>query len=194
MKTVAIVLAAGKSSRMGVNKLLLTLGGKTVLGHILDNLDGYDTIVVTGHNQEEINGLINECGVKSVHNPDYEMGMTTSFQAGLRELDNDVDAVFMILSDTFGFKPSLLDRMVGKMESTGASLVSPMYDGKRGHPVLVSRSLLQEFLSLSHDKNMKDVVLRHEADHKYVEGSIWTRLDLDTPQDYAYAKKLWDKR
>lgn len=194
MKTVAIVLAAGKSSRMGVNKLLLTLGGKTVLGHILDNLDGYDTIVVTGHNQEEINGLINECGVKSVHNPDYEMGMTISFQTGLRELDNDVDAVFMILSDTFGFKPSLLDRMVGKMESTDASLVSPMYDGKRGHPVLVSRSLLQEFLSLSHDETMKDVVLRHEEDHKYVEGSIWTRFDLDTPQDYAYAKKLWDKR
>jgi molybdenum cofactor cytidylyltransferase len=194
MKTVAIVLAAGKSRRMGVNKLLLTLGGKTVLGHILDNLDGYDTIVVTGHNQEEINGLINEYGVKSVHNPDYEMGMTTSFQAGLRELDNDVDAVFMILSDTFGFKPSLLDRMVGKMESTDASLVSPMYDGKRGHPVLVSRSLLQEFLSLSHDETMKDVVLRHEEDHQYVEGSIWTRLDLDTPQDYASAKKLWDKR
>ncbi len=58
MKITAIVLAAGLSSRMGTNKLLLELDGKTILDHILDNLRYYDTIVVTGHRPEDIEPII----------------------------------------------------------------------------------------------------------------------------------------
>ena len=191
MKITAIVLAAGKSSRMGFNKLLLRFDGKTVIEHILDRLVHYDTIVVTGHRPEEIEPFIKSYPAKTVHNPDYELGMTTSFQAGLRAIDKDVNAVFMVLSDTFGFNPKLLDAMELKMASTVDLIVSPIYDGKRGHPVLIAYELFQEFLNLGGDETMRDVIMRHEGEHSYVPGDIWTRIDLDTSEDYEILKKLW---
>lgn len=191
MKITAIVLAAGKSSRMGVNKLLLELDGKTILDHILDNLRFYNTIVVTGHRPWEIMPSIEAHGARAVHNPDYENGMTTSFQAGLRALSPEVDTVYMVLSDTFGFKPELLEAMELKMASTTALLVSPVYEGKRGHPVLVAYELFQEFLDLGEGETMKDVIIRHEDEHEYVPGDIWTSIDLDTPEDYEKVKRLW---
>ena len=194
MKITAIVLAAGKSSRMGTNKLLLELDGKTILDHILDNLSYYDTIVVTGHRPGDIEPIIKRHRARSVHNPDYEKGMTTSFQAGLRALDPDVNTVYLVLSDTFGFKQELLDAMENKMASTIALLVSPIFEGKRGHPVLIAYELFDEFLKLGEDETMKDVVMRYEDEHEYVQGDIWTRIDLNTPEDFERVKKLWVNR
>ena len=194
MKITAIVLAAGKSSRMGTNKLLLELDGKTILDHILDNLSYYDTIVVTGHRPGDIEPIIKRHRARSVHNQDYEKGMTTSFQAGLRALDPDVNTVYLVLSDTFGFKQELLDAMENKMASTIALLVSPIFEGKRGHPVLIAYELFDEFLKLGEDETMKDVVMRYEDEHEYVQGDIWTRIDLNTPEDFERVKKLWVNR
>lgn len=194
MKITAIVLAAGLSSRMGVNKLLLELDGKTILDHILDSLVNYDTIVVTGHRPEDIEPIIKRHRARAVHNSDYKKGMTTSFQAGLRALGSDINTVYLVLSDTFGFKQELLDAMEEKMASTITLLVSPIYEGKRGHPVLVARELFDEFLELGEDETLKDVVLRHENEHEYVPGDMWTRIDLDTPEDYELVKELWATR
>jgi len=193
MRVSAVVLAAGKSSRMGANKLLLKLGDKTVIEHILDSLAGYETVVVTGHSPEEMKGIVARYGVKTVHNPDYEKGMTTSFQTGLRTIDSD--ATFVVLGDTFGFSEALLKRMEDEMVGhTGALLVSPVHKGRRGHPVLVRSPLFKEFLNLRPWETMRDVVDRHEDEHRYVEGDAWTVTDLDTPEDYEAAKKLWGTR
>jgi len=188
-----VVLAAGRSSRMGANKLLLKLGDKTVMEHILDRLAGYRTVVVTGHRPKEITEIAARYGVKTVHNPDYEKGMTTSFQSGLKAIDSD--AAFMVLGDTFGFSEALLKRMEDELRShPGALLVSPVYKGKRGHSVLVRRPLFKDFLDLGPGETMRDVVDRHEDKHRYVEGDAWTVTDLDTPEDYEAAKKLWGTR
>ena len=192
MKVSAVVLAAGSSSRMGANKLLLKLGGKTALEHILDRLVDYETVVVTGHNPEEIMGIVGRYGVRVIHNPDYDKGMTTSFQTGLRAIDSD--AAFMVLSDTFGFSGTLLRRMEDELrDHPEALLVSPVYKGKRGHPVLVRSLLFRYFLELGSDETMKDVVDRHEKEHRYVEGDVWTVTDLDTPEDYERVKRLWEE-
>ena len=194
MRTAAVVLAAGMSSRMGVNKLLLPVDGEPVLGHILSSLGGLHTVVVTGHTPDKLEHIITRHRASSVHNPDYQRGMTTSFQAGLRALNDRYDAVFLVLGDTFGFSPELLDSMTRMMQLSGAVLVSPVYEGKRGHPVLVHGSLFGEFLELGEDETMKTVVDRHEEGHSYVEGDVWTRLDMDTPEDYERVKRLWLKR
>jgi molybdenum cofactor cytidylyltransferase len=194
MKIFAIVLAAGKSSRMGSNKLLLQLNNKLIIEHILEKLTNFETVVVTGYLSEEITNIVKRYGAKTVYNHEYEDGMITSFQAGLKVTPNDVDAVFLVLGDTFGFKKSLLDVMVQKMESSRTLLVSPIFEGKRGHPVLVDRKLFPEFLSTKEGYTIKDIILRHEDNHAYIDGDIWTRIDLDTPEDYNYVKKQWDKR
>ena len=80
------------------------------------------------------------------------------------------------------------------MASTVDLIVSPVYEGKRGHPVLIAYELFQEFIDLDSSKTMKDVVLQHEDEHAYVPGDIWTRTDLDTPEDYEHVKKLWVTR
>lgn len=177
---------------MGSNKLLLEVGGTRVLDHILSKLSPIPTFIVLGHRPEDIRGLAEEQGATTINNPDYEMGMTTSFQAGLRVLPDDIEAVFMVLSDTFGFKRELLARMVEGLEENGdALIVSPIYESKRGHPVLFRREILEKFMELGGGETMKDVVYRHESRHIYVESDIWAIIDLDTSEDLDRIRKLW---
>ena len=195
MRLAAVVLAAGMSSRMGSNKLLLRVGDRMVIEHIILSLRPLETMVVTGHRPEEIREIAESLGAETVHNPDYEDGMTTSFQAGLRALSPEVDAVFMVLSDTFGFSTELLEWMADKMEDDPETLiVSPVYQWKRGHPVLFRRPLFEEFLGLEAGETMRNIVNRHDDRHKYVESDIWCRIDLNTPEDYERIKDLWSSR
>ncbi len=99
MRVAAVVLAAGKSSRMGRNKLLLEVDGATVLDRLLASLTSVlgEVIVVTGKDPEPIRAIAESRGASVVHNPNYEEGMTTSFQAGLRAAS--ADAVFLVLGD-----------------------------------------------------------------------------------------------
>jgi len=189
----AVVLAAGKSSRMGANKLIMKVAGRTVLDRLLDALtQGVDeVVVVTGNNPEPIRAIAMAHGVRVVHNPDHEKGMTTSFQAGVREV-GDVDGVFLVLGDQLGLQPELLRRMAAVLDNVPETLiVSPTHGGKRGHPVLFRRPLFSEILGLGEDETLRDVVLRHEAEHRTVEGDEWNVLDLDTPEDYDRALRLW---
>ena len=195
MRLAAVVLAAGRSSRMGANKLLLRVGGRRVIDHILFSLKPVETTVVLGHKPEDIRHIAEAHGVRTVDNPEYERGMTTSFQAGLRVLDPGVEAVFMVLSDTFGFRHELLERMAEVMEEDSEALiVSPVHEGRRGHPVLLRSPLFSEFLGLREGETMKDVVGRYENDHRHVESDIWCRIDLNTSEDYERVKGLWEKR
>jgi len=192
LRVAAVVLAAGKSSRMGRNKLLLEVDGATVLDRLLASLTSVlgEVIVVTGKDPEPIRVIAESRGTSVVHNPNYEEGMTTSFRAGLRAAS--ADAVFLVLGDQIGLEPSLLLRMIDMMEGDQSALiVSPAYGGRRGHPTLFRRPLFSEILGLRGEETLKDVVLRHETEHRTVEGDEWTVLDLDTPEDYEHALRLW---
>ncbi len=192
MRTGAVVLAAGKSSRMGANKLLLEVAGRTILDRLLDALTQAVTevVVVTGNNPEPIHVIAEAHGVRVAHNPDHEKGMTTSFQAGLRVM-GDVDGVFLVLGDQLGLRPELLRRMAAALEDTGALIVSPTHDGKRGHPVLFRWSLVSEILAVH--GTLKDVVDGHASGHVYVEGGEWSTMDFDTPGDFERVKRLFEQ-
>jgi molybdenum cofactor cytidylyltransferase len=177
---------------MGRNKLLLEVDGATVLDRLLTSLTGAlkEIIVITGNDPEPIKAIAELHGARAVHNPNHEEGMTTSFQAGLRA--TSADAVFLVLGDQLGLQPELLRRMAAVLDNVpGALIVSPTHGGKRGHPVLFSRPLFSEILGLGEDEALRDVVVRHEAEHRTVEGAEWNVLDLDTPEDYDRALRLW---
>jgi len=178
---------------MGRNKLLLKVEGRTVLDRLLDavlasKID--DTVIVLGHRPEAIRPVARGREVRTVLNVEHERGMTSSFQTGLREVD--VDAVFLILGDQLGLTPELLDSMIDSMKSDPYTLiVSPEFEGKRGHPSLFRGAIFPEILNLPEEEHMKHVVGRHEEQHRHVPGSIWNTIDFDTPKDFEQALALF---
>lgn len=194
MRTAAVVLAAGMSSRMGVNKLLLEVEGKTVLGRLLETLTQAvdEVVVVIGYNPELITKIAKAHGALIAYNPDHEKGMITSFQAGLRAVKG-ADAVFLVLGDQLGLRSELLKRMLTAMENLpGTLVVSPTHDGRRGHPVLFNEQLFDEILN--HKGILKEVVDKHADAHGTVEGDEWSTTDFDTPNDFNRAKRLFSTR
>lgn len=190
----AVVLAAGKSERMGVNKLLLEVAGRTILERLLDATDNSrvdEVFVVLGHRSEALRPRVEAHRAEVVLNPDYEEGMTSSFKAGLRKVS--AEAAFLVLGDQLGLEAGLLDVMAETMASDpDALIVSPVHGGRRGHPVLFRRTLFPEILDLSVDETLRDVVHRHEGSHRMVEGSIWCTIDIDTPEEFERAKNLFE--
>jgi molybdenum cofactor cytidylyltransferase len=192
LRTGAVVLAAGKSSRMGANKLLFEVAGRTMLDRLLDALvqSVDEVVVVTGNSPEPIRAIAEAHGVRVAHNVDHERGMTTSFQTGVRALQ-DVNGVFLVLGDQLGLQPELPRRMSAALEDVpGALIVSPTHGGKRGHPVLFSWILKGEILAV--EGSLKEVVERHAGEHVYVEGGEWCTLDFDTPADFERASRLFE--
>jgi molybdenum cofactor cytidylyltransferase len=196
MMTAAIVLAAGKSERMGQNKLLLRLNDSTVIDTILDavaaaNID--ETVVVLGHKPEQLIEVIQPRreAVKTVINEDFEHGMLSSFQKGLQLLPY-VDVVFLILGDEPILDSNFLNAMIQHMENAhgNALLVSPIHKGKKGHPLLVHRQLFSEILGLEQTETMRDVVHRHADRLLTIVAPEWTVMDIDTPEDYARIRSL----
>ena len=193
MKAAAVILAAGKSSRMGRNKLLLEVEGRSVLDRLLDAVLASkvnDVVIVLGHKPGDITPIAESRSVRTVLNMDYGRGMTSSFQTGLFSIQGD--AVFLILGDMLGLTPELLDSMVDYMQSNPEALiVSPVFEGKRGHPSLFRDKLYEEILGLPEGENMKHIVMRHEEGHHSVEGTIWCTFDFDTPEQFRKALSLY---
>ena len=189
-----MVLAAGKSRRMGRNKLLLKLGGITVLDRVLSSVEASrvdEVFVVLGHRPEDLEPIIDAHAADAVLNPDYEEGMTSSFKAGLSRVS--ADAAFLCLGDQVVLDPALLDRMIDAMEvDSEALIVSPVHEGRRGHPVLFRKALFPEIMGLGRGDTLKDVVEGHEDSHLGVEGDVWCTLDMDTPEDYERIRERLD--
>ena len=189
----AIVLAAGKSSRMGRNKLLITINGRMVIDRLLDVLeDTVDKIVVvTGYNPESIQNAVKSRDIKLVHNSEFEKGMTSSVRAGL-SIVRDMDAVFLVPGDQLGIDANLIEKMKKTIiEDQEALIVSPIFEGKRGHPILFRNLLFNDVLLLSEEMTLRDLVKRYEFAHRFVESDEWCTRDFDTPNDLENAKKYW---
>lgn len=193
----AIVLAAGRSTRMGRNKLVLPMGGEPVLQRVLDALKESridETVVVLGSGEEEVRRTVDLDGTKVVVNPHYAEGMSTSIRAGLAGVNPSTDAAVMVLGDQPFLTPALLDRLIGAFLREKAPVVVPVSLGKRGNPVLFARSVFPEVMRVSGDRGAKKVV--EALGTKALEVKVKDPkevLDIDTPSDYKRAKVLAPK-
>ena len=184
----AIVLAAGKSERMGQPKALLPFRGRTFLENILDAISRSSisqTLVVVGHPRKEIEKTIH--GPLLVFNPDYEQGMVTSLQTGIRALPPDSIGAFLFLVDHPVVETETIETM---MPSIGPNrIVQPTFQGRRGHPVFLGLEVLREILQLPPSQGA-DVVVRRDAG-RIIEvpvGSPGILIDVDTPDEYRKLK------
>jgi molybdenum cofactor cytidylyltransferase len=184
----AIVLAAGESSRMGRPKPLLPLNGDTFLGHLLAQLRAarvQRVVVVLGHRPEQVLDAMPEVRDFAVVNEQFQLGQLSSFIVGLETVGSDVDAVLLCLADHPFISADLIDKLIEGFDTTGHSIVIPVYGGRRGHPVLFAAPLYAELRAAPLDQGARVVVRAHaEEILEIATDEAGILADVDTPEDY----------
>ncbi|MES0810216.1 molybdopterin-binding/glycosyltransferase family 2 protein [Roseibium sp. SCPC15] len=183
----AIVLGAGKSSRMGgPNKLLAQLDGKALIRHAAEAALGAgltQSVLVTGHLAEEVGEAVSDLDVSIAHNPDFADGMAGSIRTGMNALVPDLDAVIVLLGDMPRIDSGILRKLVDAYRESDSNLiVTATAEGKRGNPVLWDRRFFDDLKSLSGDIGARHIIAENPGFVSEVEIGPAARLDLDTPQ------------
>ena len=145
-----IVLAGGKSTRMGTNKLLLDFKGHPLLWHTIQSVDPFvnRVIVVTGRYDQEIRDALKDLKVTFVYNKDYELGMFSSVLTGVKETKED----FLVIP---GDCPFVSSDTIKKILNGKGEIRYPKYHDEEGHPLYISKKYKSELLSMSLDSNLK---------------------------------------
>ncbi len=190
----AVVLAAGRSSRMGgANKLLAELDGRPLLLHAVDAAlasQAKPVVVVAGNDAARIGNLLADRKVALVENPDFAGGLSTSLAAGLRNLDPQTDGAVVLLGDMPRIGPKAIDRLIASFNPTeGRAICVPTYGGKRGNPVLWGRRFFAEMETLAGDVGAKHLI----GDYAELVAEVAmpddaVLVDIDTPEELAAAR------
>ena len=186
----ALLLAAGMGERMGGVKQLLSLEGQRMIEAALANLQGSrcdEIIVVLGFAVDEIRPLVEgKERVTVVINPQFEQGMSTSIQQGLREINPRATGILIALADQPFISPEVIDELIDQFAAGAKGIVLPVYQGKRGHPVILDREKYEpELLGLHGDVGGKEIVREHPEDVLEIAvASKGVVMDIDAPEDY----------
>jgi molybdenum cofactor cytidylyltransferase len=184
----ALVLAAGQSRRMGHNKLFLPYAASTVIETIVAEVAACaaigDLVVVTGHEADRVTAHLAAYRVRCVFNPQYAQAeMLVSIQSGLRALTDDAQAALIVLGDQPRLRRDIVQRVIDAAEP--AALIVPSFQMKRGHPILIPRSMWPPILALPPEAALRDVIRAHAGHIRYITCDDDSVLrDMDTPEDY----------
>jgi molybdenum cofactor cytidylyltransferase len=184
----AIILAAGESKRMGRPKMLLPWGDTTVLGKVVATFRAAgleDIVVVTGSARPQVEALFGR-SVRFAFNPDFARGeMLGSVQAGLQSLGEETRAALIALGDQPQVELETIETIRETFGRTGAPLLVPSYQMRRGHPWLVAREFWGEILQMRAPESPRDFLNRHAESIRYLNVETPSVIqDLDTPEDY----------
>lgn len=193
-RVAAIVLAAGRSTRMGaVNKLIAEIGGKPLVRIVVEQAlasHARPVIAVTGHQREEVAAALDGLPVKLVHNPDFAEGLGTSLKTGIAAVPEDVDGAIVCLGDMPQVNAALIDKLIDAFDpELGALVVVPSIDGKRGNPVVWSRRFFQELMAISGDVGARHLIGNYaEVVSEVPVTGNGALIDVDTPEALRAAK------
>lgn len=192
----AVVLAAGQSTRMGQPKLLLPWGGAgTILRAAVQRVLAAglgDVVVVTGEHHDALTQALAGLPVSLVNNPRYAEGeMLSSLQAGLRALAaSQAAACLVVLGDQPALEASVLGTLLGAYAQGAGEIVVPVYEGRRGHPVLFDRAQWAGLLALPPGSAPRHLLrARPDAVAEVPVASASVVEDIDTPEDYRRARR-----
>jgi CTP:molybdopterin cytidylyltransferase MocA len=183
-----VLLAAGRSRRMGSPKALLQVDGETLLERGIRVLHegGCRHVVVVVHDAEPWTGrLAGLPAVTVVINPDEHSEQVDSLRLGLSRIPADSAAVLVLPVDVPGVRADTVRRVLRRFLDDGPAIVLPRHDGQTGHPVLLSRSLFAELVANDLADGVRSMLTAHAADTALVEvDDAGILIDLDTPAHY----------
>jgi molybdenum cofactor cytidylyltransferase len=194
-----VVLAAGRSSRMGgPNKLLADIAGRPLVRIVVEEAlasRARPVLVVTGHQRERVEQALADLPVKFVHNPHFADGLGTSLKVGIAALPADVDGAIVCLGDMPQVDAAMIDRLTGALDpDKGALVVVPTIDGKRGNPVVWSRRFFGELMAVEGDVGARYLIGRYpEAVAEVPLTGTAALTDVDTPEALQAVKAELEK-
>ncbi len=187
-RVAAVILAAGRSTRMGgPNKLLAEIGGRPLVRIAAEEAlasRARPVIVVSGHQRELVEAALKGLKVEIVHNPDFAAGLSTSLKTGLAAVPAGIDGAIVLLGDMPQVRSALIDQLVAAFDpERGALVVVPTIDGKRGNPVVWSRRFFPELAALEGDVGARHMIGRYpEAVAEVPLTDQAVLIDVDTPE------------
>ncbi len=186
--TAAIILAAGSSSRMGGgrHKLMLPLDGRPVLAHVIDatfTSQARPIVVVIGHQSAQVRSQIEQYTTNKdivlIENAQFQEGMSSSLRLGIQTLlangyknkqsHNTIDSTLILLGDQPLITSRIIDKLITAYRDSGSLIVAPLYNGKRGNPVLFDKSLFPELIEVTGDEGGRTVLKSHGNEIELVE-------------------------
>ncbi|MGB8038210.1 MAG: molybdopterin-binding/glycosyltransferase family 2 protein [Pseudolabrys sp.] len=193
-RVAAVVLAAGRSTRMGaVNKMLAEIGGKPLVRIAVEQAvasRAKPVIVVTGHEREKVEATLKGLPVCLAHNPDFSEGLGSSLRAGIAAVPADADAAIICLGDMPQVDAALIDRLIAAFDPERSALVVvPSIDGRRGNPVVWSRRFFHDLMSIQGDVGARHLIGNYtEAVVEIPVTGEAALTDVDTPESLSAVK------
>jgi molybdenum cofactor cytidylyltransferase len=185
---IAVIPAAGFSSRMERFKPLLMIGGQTITDRLIDVFwkNGVDVTLVVGWQKEQLLNGIKYRSVRSVENPDFAKGMFSSIQSGLRAVQpGRFQGIFIHPVDIPLIRPSSVTFLLEAAVRNPGRIIYPVCAGQRGHPTLLPACIIPAVLEWQHDGGLKAVLEEHrELDLEVKVPDDYIHADMDTSADY----------
>jgi molybdenum cofactor cytidylyltransferase len=184
----AVVLAAGRSTRMGgPNKLLAEIARRPLVRIVVEEAlasRANPVIVVVGHERAEVENALAGLPVQLVHNPEFAQGLGASLHAGIAAVPADADGAIVCLGDMPQVDAGLIDRLIAAFDpDRGALVVMPTVEGRRGNPVLWSRRFFPELMAIEGDVGARHFIGRYsEAVVEVALEGKAALVDVDTPE------------
>jgi molybdenum cofactor cytidylyltransferase len=192
----ALVLAAGRATRMGLRpKVLLAAGEQTLLSHVVTaaKASQCDTVlVVAGSHADEVAREAKLLGARVVVNPRYMDGMATSLAAGLAALPPECEAAVILLGDQPRVSAAAIDRLIGVYRTAGKAMVLSRYGAVSGAPALIARPLFGDVQALTGDMGARGLAARHPDRVAEVPLAPEEAWDVDTPDDLSRLRQALD--
>jgi molybdenum cofactor cytidylyltransferase len=187
-RTAAIMLAAGRSTRMGgPNKLLASIAGKPLVRIAVEQAlasRAEPVIVVTGHEHGRVEAALSDLNVRLAHNPEYAQGLSTSLKIGLSAVPDDIDSAVVCLGDMPQVTTALIDRLIATFDpKRNVLVVVPTIGGRRGNPVVWSRQFFPDLMRLDGDIGARHLIGANTdvvAEVSFEDTGALT--DVDTPE------------
>ena len=197
MTLALVLLAAGKSRRMGQHKLLLPLGNRPLVTYAVDAARASlarPIMVVLGFEAEALRQVLPPDGLSVIINPAYAEGMSTSLRAGIEAVPPGAAGAIVALADQPLVSSALIDALVRAALAEPEAIIATSYGARRGTPVCFPRSLLAELAAVTGDEGGRSVIAAHEDRLRTVAASFSQQgLDVDRPEEYEQLVAGWER-